>query len=72
MAGIDSGTIVDESEEKDMSLAIAKMTYKSLRKRGYRVIINRTEGLCVKRRQSGGPTGGRHRKDLVPTLRSCQ
>lgn len=62
--GIDSGTMVGKYEEKDMNLAIAKKTYKSLQKRGYRVIINRTEDYALSD-DNKWSYGGRHRKDLA-------
>lgn len=62
--GIDSGTMVGKYEEKDMNLAIAKKTYKSLVKKGYRVIINRTEDYALSDDNTWS-YGGRHRKDLA-------
>lgn len=62
--GIDSGTMVGKYEEKDMNLAIAKKTYKALVKRGYRVIINRTEDYALSD-DNRWSFGGRHRKDLA-------
>lgn len=62
--GIDSGTMVGKYEEKDMNLNIAKKTYKSLVKRGYRVIINRTEDYALSDDNTWS-WGGRHRKDLA-------
>ncbi|MDR6554010.1 N-acetylmuramoyl-L-alanine amidase [Paenibacillus qinlingensis] len=62
--GIDSGTMVGKYEEKDMNLAIAKKTYKALVKRGYRVIINRTEDYALSD-DNRWSYGGRHRKDLA-------
>lgn len=62
--GIDSGTMVGKYEEKDMNLAIAKKTYKSLVKQGYRVIINRTEDYALSDDNTWS-WGGRHRKDLA-------
>ncbi|WNR45815.1 N-acetylmuramoyl-L-alanine amidase family protein [Paenibacillus roseipurpureus] len=62
--GIDSGTIVGKYEEKDMNLAIAKKTYKALTKRGYRVMIDRTEDYALSD-DNRWSFGGRHRKDLA-------
>lgn len=62
--GIDSGTMVGKYEEKDMNLAIAKKTYKALVKRGYRVIINRTEDYALSDDNTWS-FGSRHRKDLT-------
>lgn len=62
--GIDSGTMIGKYEEKDMNLAIAKKTYKSLQKKGYRVIINRTEDYALSDDNTWS-YGGRHRKDLA-------
>ncbi|WP_167357027.1 N-acetylmuramoyl-L-alanine amidase family protein [Paenibacillus pectinilyticus] len=62
--GIDSGTMFGTIEEKDMNLAIAKKTYKYLQKRGYRVIINRTEDYALSD-DNKWSYGGRHRKDLA-------
>src|SRR4051812_3013824 len=62
--GIDSGTMIGKYEEKDMNLAIAKKTYKSLQKKGYHVIINRTEDYALSDDNTWS-YGGRHRKDLA-------
>lgn len=62
--GIDSGTMFGKYEEKAMNLAIAKKTYKALRKRGFRVIINRTEDYALSDDNTWS-YGGRHRKDLA-------
>ncbi|MDF2650069.1 MAG: N-acetylmuramoyl-L-alanine amidase [Paenibacillus sp.] len=62
--GIDSGALHGKYQEKDMNLAISKKTYKLLKKRGYRVIINRTEDYALSE-DNKWSFGGRHRKDLA-------
>lgn len=62
--GIDSGAIHGKYLEKDMNLAISKKTYKLLKKKGYRVIINRTEDYALSE-DNKWSFGGRHRKDLA-------
>ncbi|WP_261304803.1 N-acetylmuramoyl-L-alanine amidase family protein [Paenibacillus andongensis] len=62
--GIDSGALHGKYLEKDMNLAISKKTYKLLKKRGYRVIINRTEDYALSE-DNKWSFGGRHRKDLA-------
>ncbi|SDN57682.1 N-acetylmuramoyl-L-alanine amidase [Paenibacillus sp. yr247] len=62
--GIDSGALYGKHQEKDMNLAISKKTYKLLKKRGYRVIINRTEDYALSE-DNKWSSGGRHRKDLA-------
>jgi N-acetylmuramoyl-L-alanine amidase len=62
--GIDSGTLYGKYQEKDLNLAISKKTYKLLRKKGYRVIINRTEDYALSE-DNKWYFGSRHRKDLA-------
>jgi N-acetylmuramoyl-L-alanine amidase len=62
--GIDSGALYGKYQEKDMNLAISKKTYKLLKKKGYRVIINRTEDYALSE-DNKWSFGGRHRKDLA-------
>lgn len=62
--GIDSGALHGKYQEKDMNLAISKKTYKLLKKKGYRVIINRTEDYALSE-DNKWSFGGRHRKDLA-------
>ncbi|MCD1258148.1 N-acetylmuramoyl-L-alanine amidase [Paenibacillus athensensis] len=62
--GIDSGTLFGKYEEKDMNLAIAKKTYKLLRKKGYRVILNRDSDYALSDDNTWS-SGNRHKKDLA-------
>lgn len=63
--GIDSGAYYGKKhKEKDMNLAISKKTYKLLKKRGYRVIINRKDDYALSE-DNKWSTGGRHRRDLA-------
>jgi N-acetylmuramoyl-L-alanine amidase len=62
--GIDSGALHGKYQEKDMNLAISKKTYKLLKKKGYHVIINRTEDYALSE-DNKWSFGGRHRKDLA-------
>ncbi|MBD0381654.1 N-acetylmuramoyl-L-alanine amidase family protein [Paenibacillus sedimenti] len=62
--GIDSGAIFGKYEEKDMNLAISKKTYKLLKKKGYRVAVNRNKDYALSD-DNRWSSGGRHRKDLA-------
>ncbi|WP_274470744.1 MULTISPECIES: N-acetylmuramoyl-L-alanine amidase family protein [unclassified Paenibacillus] len=62
--GIDTGARFGKYDEKDMNLAISKKTYKLLQKRGYRVVINRTEDYALST-DNKWSVGSRHRKDLA-------
>ncbi|NOV04043.1 N-acetylmuramoyl-L-alanine amidase family protein [Paenibacillus planticolens] len=62
--GVDSGARFGKYQEKDMNLAISKKTYKLLQKKGYRVIINRTDDYALSQ-DNKWSFGGRHRKDLA-------
>ncbi len=62
--GVDSGARYGKYQEKDMNLAISKKTYKLLQKKGYRVIINRTNDYALSQ-DNKWSYGGRHRKDLA-------
>jgi N-acetylmuramoyl-L-alanine amidase len=62
--GIDSGAIFGKYEEKAMNLAISKKTYKLLKKKGFRVIINRNTDYALSDDNTWS-SGGRHRKDLA-------
>ncbi|TXK84697.1 N-acetylmuramoyl-L-alanine amidase [Paenibacillus sp. N3.4] len=62
--GIDSGALYGNYQEKDMNLAISKKTYKLLKKKGYRVIINRNTDYALSEDNTWS-SGSRHRKDLA-------
>ncbi|MEW9700171.1 N-acetylmuramoyl-L-alanine amidase [Paenibacillus sp. SI8] len=62
--GVDSGAMFGKYEEKAMNLAISKKTYKLLKKRGFRVAINRKEDYALSD-DNNWSFGGRHRKDLA-------
>jgi N-acetylmuramoyl-L-alanine amidase len=62
--GIDGGTSYGNYQEKDLNLAISKKTYKALKKRGFRVIINRTKDYALSE-DNHWFSGSRHRKDLA-------
>ncbi|NEW04465.1 N-acetylmuramoyl-L-alanine amidase [Paenibacillus sp. SYP-B3998] len=62
--GIDSGAIFGKYEEKAMNLAISQKTFKLLKKKGYRVVMNRNKDYALSDDNSWS-SGGRHRKDLA-------
>ena len=62
--GIDSGAMFGKYEEKDMNLAISNKTYKLLKKKGYRVVIDRNQDYALSD-DNHWSSGGRHRKDLA-------
>lgn len=62
--GIDSGAMFGKVEEKHMNLAISKKTYKALKKKGYKVVINRTTDYALSD-DNHWSYGNRHRKDLA-------
>ncbi|WP_159881128.1 N-acetylmuramoyl-L-alanine amidase family protein [Paenibacillus puerhi] len=63
--GIDGGTSYGTILEKDINLAIAKLTYEQLRKNGYLVLMNRTADYALSGENLWLRSKSRHIKDLA-------
>lgn len=62
---MDGGTSHGDILEKDINLAVAKKLYSQLRKRKYRVILNRNADYALSEENHWLKTYSRHRKDLA-------
>lgn len=62
--GIDSGTVSKDLEEKDINLAIAKILYEELTKKGYHTVLNRYGDYALSE-DNHWLRSSRHKKDLA-------
>jgi len=63
--GIDSGTTHGDILEKNINLAVAKLTYEQLRQKGYLVLINRVDDYALSGENMWLRSKSRHIKDLA-------
>jgi N-acetylmuramoyl-L-alanine amidase len=66
--GIDGGTSYQGILEKDINLAVARMLYQQLSKRGYHVVLNRTKDYALSDDNEWLSSSSRHRRDLAQRL----
>lgn len=63
--GVDGGTSYQDIYEKDINLQVGKLLYQSLKEKGYRVVLNRTEDYALSDENRWLRNPSRHLRDLA-------